>query len=129
MTNVRQHAIQTINAAIDDHETLETLYGEFVSTLLRQKWTSETIRVADRQPVWLLGELTSRGMWSLGRFESPISSLDHQVRQYKVRVRCGIVKNHAIRLAPGGSKFLLYPTTPTESLPNDKDSTPAATTE
>ena len=80
---------------------LDRLVKEFLPTLLpRQKWLKRTPPLKIGQTVWILKDLTPRGLWPIGRISSIDDNETQQPRQYEVKTRTGIFKIPAIRLAP-----------------------------
>ena len=83
------------------------LQKEFYPSLIpRQKWTAVSKPLKPGSVVWILQEFTPRGLWPLGRINSPVShgkevefSEEGQYRQYKVRTPRGEQVIPAIRLS------------------------------
>ena len=118
-TNIRQHTTQTINSAIDDHETvevcpaalksrLETPFEEFAPTLFPDR-NGLMKRPTDKQYGC---KKKTRGLLPFGRIETPIPSHEDQVRQYNVRTQRGTVKIPQYDLSLFAQIFLLHPPAP-----------------
>ena len=77
------------------------LMKEFLPTLLpRQQWTKKTARIDNGQPVWILEDMTPRGLWPIGKIIKAMPSPDDQTRIYQVKTRRGLETIPAIRIAP-----------------------------
>ncbi|XP_063720246.1 uncharacterized protein LOC134846785 [Symsagittifera roscoffensis] len=77
------------------------LMKEFLPTLLpRQRWTKKTPPIKIGKIVWILQDMTPRGLWPIGRITRNKPTDDDQIRVYFVKIRDKIASIPAIRLAP-----------------------------
>lgn len=85
---------------IADH-VWNRLIKEYLPTLLpRQKWIKRTAPLKIGQTVWILKDLTPRGLWPIGRITAIDDNDKEQPRQYIVKTTTGTFRIPAIRLAP-----------------------------
>ena len=76
------------------------LMKEFSPTLLpRQRWTKKTPLIKIGKIVWILQDMTPRGLWPIGRITGNKPTDDDQIRVYFVKIRDKIASIPAIRLA------------------------------
>ena len=86
------------------------LMKEFIPALLpRQQWTKKTPPVKIGEIVWILQDMTLRGLWPIGRITGNKPTDDDQTRVYTIKVSDKIVSIPAIRLAPVSPDYCNQP--------------------
>ncbi|XP_063711366.1 uncharacterized protein LOC134839674 [Symsagittifera roscoffensis] len=86
------------------------LMKEFIPTLLpRQRWIKKTPPIKLGGIVWILQDMTPRGLWPIGRITGNKPTDDDQIRVYFVKIRDKIVSIPAITLAPVSPDYCNQP--------------------
>ena len=86
------------------------LMKEFIPTLLpRQRWTKKTPPIKIGEIVWILQDMTPRGLWPIGRITGNKPTDDDQIRVYFDKIRDKIASIPAIRLAPVSPDYCNQP--------------------
>ena len=74
---------------------------EFIPTLMpRQRWKKKTSPIKIGKTIWILQDMTPRGLWTIGRITGNKPTDDDQTRVYTVKTKDKSVSIPAIRLAP-----------------------------